>query len=62
MATNLVGGRRLHALVATAYGKGAILRFRYEKMSGNFFVLFIRTHFNLALGQANEREQTVYHG
>ena len=43
---NLSGGRRLHVLVAIAYGKGVILKEIYEKMNGTFFAQFIREHFN----------------
>lgn len=49
---NLAGGRRLHVLVAIAYGKGVIMKVPYENMSGDFFAMFIRSHFNLAFGQA----------
>ena len=52
---NLAGDRRLHVLVAIAYGKGVILKVPYEKMSGKFFALFIRRHFNLAFGQAGPK-------
>ena len=38
---DLAGGRRLHLIVAIAAGKGIILKEAYEKMSGNFFSLFI---------------------
>ena len=44
---DLAGGRRLHVLVAIAYGKGVILKVPYEKMTGEFFATFIREHFNL---------------
>ena len=52
---NLAGGRRLHVLVAIAYGKGVILKVPYEKMSGEFFGLFIRRNFNLAFAQAGPK-------
>lgn len=52
---NLAGGRRLHVLVAIAYGKGVIMKVPYENMSGDFFAMFIRSHFNLAFGQAGPK-------
>ena len=33
----LAGGRRLHLLVAIAYGKGVILKHSYANMNGDFF-------------------------
>ena len=33
----LAGGRRLHLIVAIAFGKGVILRSVYDKMNGSFF-------------------------
>ena len=48
-------GRHLHVLVAIAYGKGVILKVPYENMNGDFFTLFIRSHFNLAFGQAGPK-------
>jgi len=44
---DLAGGRRLHLIVAFAYGKGVVLREAYEKMDGQFFTQFIQEHFNL---------------
>ena len=38
---DLAGGRRLHVLVAIAYGKGVILKVPYEKMTGKFFATVI---------------------
>ena len=32
----LAGGRRLHVIVAIAFGKGVILKVPYEKMTGTF--------------------------
>ena len=52
---NLAGGRRLHVLVAIAYGKGVIMKVPYENMSGDFFAMFIRSHFKLAFGQAGPK-------
>ena len=52
---NLAGGRRLHVVIAIAYGKGVILKVPYEKMSGEFFALFICRHFNLAFAQAGPK-------
>lgn len=51
----LAGGRRLHVLVAIAYGKGAILKVPYEKMTGTFFGDFIREHFNITFAQAGPK-------
>lgn len=52
---NLPGGKRLHLLVAIAHGKGVILKEPYEKMNGNFFHNFIKTHFNLCFGKAGPK-------
>ena len=38
----LAGGRRVHVMVAIAYGKGVILAEPYEKMTGKFFADFIK--------------------
>jgi hypothetical protein len=35
-SNDLPGGRRLHLMVAVAYGKGVILRKAYKKMDGPF--------------------------
>ena len=40
---------------AIAYGKGVILKEPYEKMNGNFFYNFIKTHFNLTFGKAGHK-------
>lgn len=42
---DLAGGRRLHFLVAIAYGEGVVCAEPYEKMSGPYFARFIRRHF-----------------
>ena len=52
---DLAGGRRLHVLVAIAYGKGVILKLPYEKMIGEFFAKFIREHFNLTFANAGPK-------
>ena len=52
---NLAGGRHLHVLVAIAYGKSVIMKVPHENMSGDFFAMFIRSHFNLAFGQAGPK-------
>ena len=52
---DLAGGRRLHVLVAIAYGKGVILKVPYEKMTGEFFAAFIREHFNLTFAKAGPK-------
>lgn len=52
---SLPGGKRLHLMVAIAHGKGVILKEPYEKMDGNFFYNFIKTHFNLCFGKAGRK-------
>ena len=52
---DLAGGRRLHLLVAIAYGKGVILKETYEKMNGQFLSQFIRDHFNLCFAAASPK-------
>ena len=42
-------------LVPIAYGKGAILKVPYEKMTGEFFATFIREHFNLTFANAGPK-------
>ena len=42
---DLAGAKRLHLLVAIAYGKGVILAEPYEKMNADFFSDFIRRIF-----------------
>ena len=42
-------------MVVIAYGKGVILKEPYEKMDGNFFYNFIKTHFNLMFGKAGRK-------
>lgn len=42
---DLAGGKRLHLIVVISYGKGVILAEPYEKMTADFFALFIRRHF-----------------
>ncbi len=39
----LAGGRRVHVMVAIAYGKGVILAKPNETMTGKFFADFIKT-------------------
>lgn len=39
---DLAGGRRLHVIVAIAYGKAVVLRVPYEKMNGQFFAVYKR--------------------
>ena len=51
----LAGGRRLHLIVAIAYGKGIILKEEYEKMSGDFFSSFIRSRFNITFAKAGPK-------
>ena len=52
---DLAGGRRLHVIVAIAYGKGVILKVPYEKMTGEFFATFIREHLNLTFAKAGPK-------
>ena len=52
---DLAGGRRLHLIVVIAYGKGVVLKEVYEKMDGQFFAQFIRTHFNIAFARAGPK-------
>lgn len=51
----LAGGKRLHVMVAIAYGKGVILKEPYDKLNGQFFANFIRQHFNLCFGRAGPK-------
>ena len=53
---DLAGGRRLHIIVAIAYGKGVVLKETYEKMNGAFFASFIRNHFNNAFARAGPKK------
>ena len=52
---DLPGGRRLHLMVAVAYGKGVILRKPYEKMDGRFFARFVKENLNLCFPKAGPR-------
>lgn len=52
---DLPGGRRLHLMVAIAFGKGVILKEPYEKMNGAFFAKFIREKFNIAFARAGPK-------
>ena len=54
-AVDLAGGPRLHLIVSTAYGKGVILKDVYEKMDGQFFAQFIRTHFNFTFARSGPK-------
>ena len=51
----LAGGRRLHVIVAIAFGKGVILKVPYEKMTGKSFANFIREHFNITFAKAGPK-------
>lgn len=51
----LAGGRRLHVIVAIAFGKGVILAVPYVKMDGAFFARFIREHFNITFARAGPK-------
>ena len=52
----LAGGRRVHVMVAIAYGKGVILAKPYEKMTGKFFADFIKDNFNTCFAQAGPKD------
>ena len=52
---DLAGGKRLHVMVAIAYGKGVILNEPYDKLNGQFFANFIRQHFTLCFGRAGPK-------
>ena len=52
---DLAGGPRLHLIVAITYGKGVVLKEVYEKMDGQFFAQFIRTHFNIAFARSGPK-------
>ena len=52
----LAGGKRLHVLVAIAYGKGVVLKVPYRKMDGNFFAEFIRQHFNICFARCGPKQ------
>lgn len=45
----LAGGKRLHVIVAIAYGKGVVLKVPYGKMRGKSFKKFVRQHFQYLL-------------
>ena len=42
---DLTGGRRLHLIVAIAYGRSVTCSEPYERMSGEYFARFIRRNF-----------------
>ena len=52
----LAGGRRLHIIVAIAYGKGVVLKVPYRKMDGDFFAEFIRQHFNMCFARCGPKQ------
>ncbi|CAB3978823.1 Hypothetical predicted protein [Paramuricea clavata] len=54
-SNDLPGGRRLHLMVAVAYGKGVILRKAYEKIDGSFFAGFVKENLNLCFAKAGPR-------
>lgn len=51
----LAGGRRLHVIVAVAFGRGVVLREPYEKMNGEFFANFVKEHFNLCFAKCGPK-------
>ena len=54
-AKNLAGGRRLHIMVAIAFGKGVILKHVYEKMDGQCFAKTINNELNLCIAKAGPK-------
>ena len=56
---DLPAGRRVHCLVAIAYGKGVILVEEYERMNGQYFSTFISEHLNLAFGKAGPKYNSL---
>ena len=52
---DLAAGPQLHLLVAITNGKGVVLEEVYEKMDGQFFTQFIRTHFNIAFARSGPK-------
>ena len=53
----LAGGRKLHLMVAVAYGEGVVLCQPCEKLNGFFFAQFIRQHFNITFAKAGPKAQ-----
>ena len=51
---DLAGGKRLHMMVAIAYGK-ELYRQSYEKLNGQFFADFIKQHFNVTFARAGPK-------
>ena len=52
------GGQYVKLIVAISYGKGIIKCESYDKMSGDFFAHFIRTHFQQMLIDADKDSST----
>ena len=52
----LAGGKRLHVMVAIAYGKGVVLKVPYQKMDGPFFEQFVRQHFNICFARCGPKK------
>jgi hypothetical protein len=44
---NLVGGKRLHLLIAISHTNGVVLVEEYEKMTGTYFAEFVKKNFQL---------------
>ena len=59
---DLAGGKRLHQLVAIAYGEGVILAEPYEKMNADFFSDFNQRIFPtlFEIAGAEEREEKLF--
>ena len=52
---DLASGSWLHLIVAITNGKGVVLKEVYEKMDGQFFGQFIRTHFNITFARSEPK-------
>ena len=60
---DLAGGRRLHLIVAIAYGRGVTCSEPYERMSGEYFARFIRRNFPILFeitGKKNEEGPKLF--
>lgn len=51
----MAGGRRIHMLVAIAYGKGVIVAEQYEKMNGEYFSQFVKNRMNLLFAKSGPK-------
>ena len=53
---DLPGGRRVHLIVAIAYGKGVIFSESYEKMNGQYFASLVKNKMNLMFANAGPKK------